>query len=112
MKDKDEKKIPTFYDDYYTPFVRWLVEHTPELGHLRRPRKIWQMPKGVGRSVNRFKPRKTGRSRSNNDASRSRRNNGRDNRQGFNGKNGRSSSNRTTNDKRGFNEISKRNDRR
>lgn len=112
MKDKDDRKIPTVYDDYYTPFVRWLIENTPEFEHLRRPRIKWQMPKGVGRSVNRFKPRTTGYGRSNNDASRHRRNNGRDNRQGFNGKNGRSGPYRTTNDRRGINEISKRNNKR
>lgn len=45
--DRRENKIPTFYDDYYTPFVAWFVEHAEGFEHLMRPRKYWRMPKGV-----------------------------------------------------------------
>lgn len=43
--DRRKKKRPTIYDDYYTPFVRNIVETIEGLEHLQRERKQWITPK-------------------------------------------------------------------
>lgn len=45
--DQRESKLPTYYDDWYTPFVQYFVNNTEGFEHLIRPRKRWRRPKGV-----------------------------------------------------------------
>ncbi|MEC1157562.1 hypothetical protein [Cytobacillus horneckiae] len=45
--DQRERNLPTYYDDWYTPFVQYFINNTEGFEHLIRPRKQWRMPKGV-----------------------------------------------------------------
>jgi hypothetical protein len=43
--DETKLKQPTYYDDYYSPFVRYFVNNTLGFEHLSRPKKQWRPPK-------------------------------------------------------------------
>lgn len=45
--DKRERKGRTVYNDYYTPFVRYMTEKVEGFEHLQRKPKWWKPPKGL-----------------------------------------------------------------
>ncbi|WP_269409616.1 hypothetical protein [Lentibacillus daqui] len=45
--DRRQRKGRTVYNDWYTPFVRYMTEHVEGLEHLERKRRQWKPPKGL-----------------------------------------------------------------
>lgn len=45
--DKRQRKGRAVYNDYYTPFIRYITEHVEGLEHLQRKPKRWKAPKGL-----------------------------------------------------------------
>lgn len=43
--DRRTDKKPTIYNDYYSGFVHFFIEENEEFHHLKRPYKVWRLPR-------------------------------------------------------------------